>query len=332
MVFKDPIIYFKVKDWKQEYRERLRDIKRKRAPGKHDVEDSEANPGKQGIQKLDDYWLVDVDRIETDVQIRKYRDRKKISFLMHSIRQRLEKGEGTIDPAKGLIQPLTVDYLVDEDRFKLVTGSCRLEAYRKLNLKKIPCRVNVVRESRNHAELILEQYRENMARDDLKAFEEALAIRELVASGMTQREAAKKLGKSTTVVSRLIKIAEFIDGLPEGLKKVATSQLISYSQLDCLADIKDPELVEQFLRKPASVKVMRKHAERSRLSITNPDSACKQRNAIFQNRTPIRVSTRLGQAKIKLRIEFPAQYHKKDVIEALQCLVQEIQGAGNQSA
>jgi ParB/RepB/Spo0J family partition protein len=329
MVFKDPIINYSVKNWRQEYRERLKDIKNRRIHGKNEVRDSEKELKTNEIHRMDNYWLVDVDRIETDVQIRKYRDRKKISLLMHSIRQRLANKEGMIDPSKGLIQPLTVDYLVDQDRFMLVTGFCRLEAYRKLNLKKIPCRVNVVRGKRDDVELILEQYGENKARDDLKAFEEALAVRELVGSGMTQREAAKKLGKSPTVVSRLMKIAEFIDGLPEELRKIATQQALSYSQLDCLADIENPELVELFIRNPAPVRVMRRHVGTKRTAGTASDSSQKQTGKIFKTSTPISVTTGLGRAKIKLRIEFPADYGKEDVMESLHQLIEVMKRSGN---
>lgn len=330
MAFKDPTLGFKVKDWKQEHRERVRDIERKKAQSKYRDESVKKELVTKGVQKLGDYWLVDVDRIESGLQIRKFQDEGRMRSLMYSIKKRVNKEDGAVDPSKGLIHPITVNYHVDSGKFVLITGSNRLTAYKRLSLQKIPCRVNIVKAEPDQEEVIIEQYRENKNRDDLRAFEEAFVAKRLVDSGMTQREVAKKLGKSRAVVSKLISISKLIENLPEQLRSIATLQVLSYSQWESLLRIDDPKLIEKFVKEPAKISEMRKH-EKSRRNARKPSESAQSKDEnkkVFQTSIPISVNTRLGKARIKVRIEFPDIFTQKDIVEAVQKFIVEIENLG----
>jgi ParB/RepB/Spo0J family partition protein len=327
MKFKDPTSDFKVKDWKQDFRNMVVDSEIGSPQINEKSKKAEVDLTAHGMQKLGDYWMVDVDKIESSVQIRKFQDKKKISLLMNSIKKRLRSDDNdVVDSSKGLINPITVDYLVNQGRFILTTGSCRLMAYKKLKLKQIPCKVNIIEKEPGPADVLIEQYRENENRNDLRSFEEALAVKMLVDKGLTQREIAKQIGKTGSVISKLLSIGKLIEQLPEELKEFATLQVLTYSQWESLLRIEDAELVKRFILHPTKISEMRKY-EKSRKTKGKTSKNMKANNeakTTFQTPNPISVNTSKGEAKIKLRIDFLCAYTKQDIIDVLQCLIDKL--------
>ena len=137
---------------------------------------------------------IDIDRIEPNP----YQPRKEfgedISELAQSIKQ------------NGLIQPLTVKS--EGERFILIAGERRLRALRSLGEAFAPCIVMDVTD-RNSAVLALV---ENIQRRDLNIFDVADALSKLLDFyGMTQEDAASRLGKSQSSIAnklRLLKLSE----------------------------------------------------------------------------------------------------------------------------
>lgn len=122
-------------------------------------------------------------------------DTSDISSLAESIRQ------------NGILQPLTVRKC-SEDNYELIAGERRLRASRIIGLEYVPCIIMEISE-RNSAILALV---ENIQRQDLSFFDEACAIERLISFyGMTQEEAAVKLGKAQSTIAnklRLLKLTE----------------------------------------------------------------------------------------------------------------------------
>ena len=101
----------------------------------------------------------------------------------------------------GILQPLTVRRT--DDRFQLVAGERRLRAAKLLGMEFVPC-IAVTMTERNSAVMALI---ENIQRRDLSVFDEAEAIARLIDFyGMTQEDAAVKLGKSQSSVANKLKI------------------------------------------------------------------------------------------------------------------------------
>lgn len=127
-------------------------------------------------------------------QPRRIFDDGELSFLAESIKQ------------NGILQPLTVRRTGRS--YELISGERRLRAAKLAGITAVPCIVIDVTE-RNSAVLALV---ENIQRQDLSFFEEASAIEKLIDFyGMTQEDAAIRLGKAQSTVAnklRLLKLTE----------------------------------------------------------------------------------------------------------------------------
>lgn len=101
----------------------------------------------------------------------------------------------------GILQPLTVRQV--GERFELIAGERRLRAAKIAGLRAVPCIVMEISE-RNSAILALV---ENIQRQDLNFFDEAAAIEKLITYyGMTQEDAAIKLGKAQSTIANKLRL------------------------------------------------------------------------------------------------------------------------------
>lgn len=109
--------------------------------------------------------------------------------------------------ANGIIQPLTVRK-GDGGKYLLIAGERRLRAAKIAGLRRIPC----VLHRTNDLTASLYAITENMQRQDLNFFEEALAIQTLINDfRLTQSEVAVQLGMANSTVSnklRLLKLSK----------------------------------------------------------------------------------------------------------------------------
>ncbi len=102
----------------------------------------------------------------------------------------------------GIIQPLIVSR-DDNGGFRLVAGERRLQAARLAGLDTVPV---VIREAVD-SQLLELALIENIQRADLNAIEEANAYRRLIDEyGMTQEEAARRVGKSRAAVANALRL------------------------------------------------------------------------------------------------------------------------------
>jgi len=127
-------------------------------------------------------------------QPRKNFDDAELNMLAESIKQ------------NGILQPLSARKV--DDGYELISGERRLRAAKLIGLENVPCIVVDITE-RNSAVLAIV---ENIQRQDLSFFEEAIAIEKLIDFyGMTQEDAAIKLGKAQSTIAnklRLLKLSE----------------------------------------------------------------------------------------------------------------------------
>ncbi len=101
----------------------------------------------------------------------------------------------------GLLQPLSVRRV--DKGYELISGERRLRALRLLGSEYAPCIVVSV-DDENSAVLALI---ENIQREDLSVFEQAAAIRELIVRwGITQAQAAERLGLSQSAIANKIRL------------------------------------------------------------------------------------------------------------------------------
>lgn len=123
-------------------------------------------------------------------QPRKYFDPEAIAQLAESIRQ------------YGVLNPLTVRRATGGG-YELVAGERRLRAARVAGLAEVPCLV-ITADSQDSSAIALV---ENLQRRDLDFFEEAGGFKRLIEQyGLTQEEAARKVGKTQSAVANKLRL------------------------------------------------------------------------------------------------------------------------------
>lgn len=123
-------------------------------------------------------------------QARVYFKRDEMQDLAISIRE------------NGILQPLTVRR-VSKSEYELVAGERRLRAASMCGMKSVPCIVINCDEGQATIFGLLE----NLQRENLNIFEEAEGIRKLIViCGLTQLEAARKLGKRQSTVANKLRL------------------------------------------------------------------------------------------------------------------------------
>lgn len=110
---------------------------------------------------------------------------------------------------QGVIQPLVVRKM--GPGYEIIAGERRLRAAKMAGLSVVPV---VVKNVNDNAVLEMALV-ENIQREDLNALEEAYAISQLIDSfGLTQEEAAQRLGRSRSAVANTLRLL----GLPTEVK------------------------------------------------------------------------------------------------------------------
>lgn len=115
----------------------------------------------------------------------------------------------------GIIQPLTVREL-NNGYFQIIAGERRWRAARMANLSEVPV-VVIEADDKKACELALI---ENLQRQDLNPVEEALGYQSLIEDyGLTQEEAAERVGKSRPAVTNALRLLGLCPEVLERLRK-----------------------------------------------------------------------------------------------------------------
>lgn len=118
----------------------------------------------------------------------------------------------------GIVQPLTVRELPG-GYYQIIAGERRWRAARQAGLTEVPA-VIIEADDKKTMELALI---ENLQRQDLNPVEEALGYQRLMEDyGLTQEEAAKRVGKSRPAVANALRLLALC---PQVLEQVRTGQL-----------------------------------------------------------------------------------------------------------
>ena len=189
---------------------------------------------------------VDINLLDINPgQPRKAFDKEALEQLADSIRE------------VGLLQPILVQRV--DGRYRIIAGERRYRACRLAGLKRVP----VVEREMSNEDGMLAALIENLQREDLNPIEEAAAIRQLMdTAGLTQEEAARRLGKSRPAVANTLRLLT----LPAGLQKLVLDGSLSEGHARVLAGVKSAALQEQLAR----------HAIAEGLSVRAFEALCKK--------------------------------------------------------
>jgi ParB family chromosome partitioning protein len=119
----------------------------------------------------------------------------------------------------GILNPLTVRRR--GGRYELVAGERRMRAAKLAGLREVPCvLLDVNMEDAGLIALV-----ENLQRKDLDFLEEANGIRQLIRMfGMSQEEAARRLGKSQSAVANKLRLLKLPEDVLETLRERGLSE------------------------------------------------------------------------------------------------------------
>lgn len=107
----------------------------------------------------------------------------------------------------GLLQPITVRR-TEDGRYELISGERRLRACKMAGISAIPSIIIEINEEKSALLAVIE----NLQRENLHFFEEALAIERLIKGfGISQEELSRKLGKSQSALSNKLRILRLPD-------------------------------------------------------------------------------------------------------------------------
>lgn len=157
-------------------------------------------------------------------QPRKTFDAEKLAELAESIKEH------------GVIQPLIVRKA--GTKYEIVAGERRWRAAKDAKLKTVPV---IVREYDNAkmAEIALV---ENIQRHDLNAIEEAEGIKRLMTEfGFNQEQAAKKIGRSRTAVTNILRLLN----LPASVRQAVSRETLTMGQVRPLLALENKEQQEK---------------------------------------------------------------------------------------
>lgn len=167
------------------------------------------------------------DIIPNPLQPRKTFDADKLAELTESIKEH------------GVIQPLIVRK--NGAKYEIVAGERRWRAAKTAKLKTVPV---IVREYDNAkmAEIALV---ENIQRHDLNAIEEAEGIKRLMNEfGFNQEQAAKKIGRSRTAVTNILRLLN----LPASVREAVSRETLTMGQVRPLLSLENAQEQEKLAR------------------------------------------------------------------------------------
>jgi ParB family chromosome partitioning protein len=135
---------------------------------------------------------VDTDRLRPNrFQPRGHLDDARIDDLARSIR------------AHGILQPIVVRRIPEEDGYEIVAGERRWRAAQRAGLLKVPVVVREIPDDRLLAAALIE----NIQREDLNPIEEGQAYRRLADDlGLTQEQIAEAVGKDRTSIANYVRL------------------------------------------------------------------------------------------------------------------------------
>ena len=153
----------------------------------------------------------------------------------------------------GVVQPLTVRPMPN-GYYQIIAGERRWRAARMAELKEIPA-VIMEADDKKTTELALI---ENLQRQDLNPVEEALGYQSLISDyGLTQEEAASRVGKSRPAVTNALRLLQLT---PEILEMVRKGSL-SAGHARAVLSLKSPQKQQQAAQKIVALGLSVRQAE-----------------------------------------------------------------------
>lgn len=211
----------------------------------------------------------------------------------------------------GVIQPVLVRPK-GEHHYELIAGERRWRAARRAGLATIPAVIREVEDLGSLEQALVE----NLHRQDLNPLEEAAAYQQLIEDfGLTQEDAARRVGRSRSSVANLLRLFQ----LPPTVQKLVGDGALSAGHAKALLGTPDrayqetlaKRIVQDELSVRETERLVRERAEleggrderRPRPAPLRPPGLLELEE-LLSARLDTRVSVSMGASKGKVSIEF----------------------------
>ena len=227
----------------------------------------------------------------------------------------------------GMLQPLTVREL-PSGYFQIIAGERRWRAARLAGLSEVPALV-IEADDRKTMELALI---ENLQREDLNPVEEALGYDSLMKDyGLTQEEAASRVGKSRPAVANALRLLN----LEEELLELVRASKLSPGHARAVLSVKDPAKRREAAQKIMALDLSVRQAEllcRNLSREPKPEQPEKPLRVDYVAECEKQLSSHLGRGvkivtgkrKGRFELEFYGPEDLQLLYEALQTLPKEV--------
>ena len=172
---------------------------------------------------------IEVDKISPNqYQPRSIFDEEKINELAQTIH------------THGMIQPIVIRKIEEEERYELIAGERRWRAVQSLEWETIPAIVKNMTDTETASVALIE----NLQREELTVIEEAIAYEQLLSQhGLTQEALAQRLGKSQSTIANKLRLLK----LPSVVQQAILNKEITEGHARALISLKDESLQEEVL-------------------------------------------------------------------------------------
>jgi len=272
-------------------------IKGKTTIGKRTVNSDEAIQlaFKNSEKKL---FNIKLDALQTNPnQPRLTMEKEELENLAQSIEQ------------NGLLQPILVTPINNNPhKFYIVAGHRRVEASKLLKHESIEAMIYSVDDENLSIFAIIE----NLQRENLSAMEEAISVKSLVDKGMSQVDICKKISKSKSVVSNLLKLTTLHSDIVAFIKEnnINFGATILY-ELTKLPQKKQHSAISYIYKHDMKRQEIREYIS----SLLRDDTKIHTKPKSFN------YSQKKGKVSLKLDINKLSKEEKKDAIKSLQELL-----------
>lgn len=231
----------------------------------------------------------------------------------------------------GVIQPLIVRK--ENGKYKIVAGERRYRASKIAGLKKLPVIIRDDISDRDAAEIALI---ENLQREDLNPVDEALGYEKLIADfGITQEEAADRVGKSRSAVTNTLRLLKLPEAVLEKLRDGAISAgharaLLPLKNEDDLIEMLSRIIVEELSVRDTENEVRwmvntfpegsvreEKVPAKKEFSITNEYLLSVEKLAAERMSRKVKIKAKEGTGKGKLVLDYHSSADLEEILTAL---------------
>ena len=229
----------------------------------------------------------------------------------------------------GILQPLTVREMPHSGYYQIIAGERRWRAARMAGLTEVPALV-IEADDRQAMELALI---ENLQRQDLNPVEEAQGYHSLLEDyGLTQEEAARRVGKSRPAVANALRLLNLEADILEQIRSGA----LSPGHARAILSLKDGKKRQEAAQKIVSLDLSVRQAEALCRSLgrepkPEPPTGTLQVNYVAEcektlsRRVGRGVKIVTGKRKGRFELEFYGPEDLQRLYEALQTLPKEAQ-------